>query len=110
VRNVGSFVVIDTTHREREATGCTIRVGKAGAGTSSCGGTLKRWASGHVGWGDECVYNSADTDPSQIVWARDMGETKNRQLVYYYRGSCKIRLYQPDTGPGKLIPNESVSQ
>jgi hypothetical protein len=59
---------------------------------------------------DEVVYNSADIDASQIVWARDMGEAKNRELIDYYRGSRKIWLYQPDIDPAKLIPYESVNQ
>jgi hypothetical protein len=59
---------------------------------------------------DECVYNSADIDASQIVWARDMGEEKNLELVDYYRGSRKIWLYQPDTDPTALIPYGSVRQ
>jgi hypothetical protein len=66
--------------------------------------------SAHHADNDEVVYNSADIDASQIVWARDMGEAKNRELIDYYRGSRKIWLYQPDIDPAKLIPYESVSQ
>jgi hypothetical protein len=68
-----------------------------------------RYSAHHVD-NDEVVYNSADIDASQIVWARDMGEAKNRELIDYYRGSRKIWLYQPDIDPAKLIPYESVSQ
>ena len=32
------------------------------------------------------VYNAADIDASQIVWARDMGESKNAKLIEYYAG------------------------
>jgi hypothetical protein len=32
----------------------------------------------------EWVYNRADIDGSEIVWARDMGDSKNRALVSYY--------------------------
>jgi hypothetical protein len=70
---------------------------------------LVRYSAHHVD-NDEVVYNSADIDASQIVWARDMGEAKNRELINYYRGSRKIWLYQPDIDPAKLIPYESMSQ
>jgi hypothetical protein len=34
----------------------------------------------------EWVYNGADIDSQKIVWARDMGAEKNRELLDYYRG------------------------
>jgi hypothetical protein len=34
----------------------------------------------------EWVYNAADIDGSKIVWARDMGPEKNRELLDYYPG------------------------
>jgi hypothetical protein len=34
----------------------------------------------------EWVYNLADIDGSKIVWARDMGPEKNRDLLGYYHG------------------------
>jgi hypothetical protein len=34
----------------------------------------------------EWVYNGADIDGQKIVWARDMGVEKNRELLGYYRG------------------------
>ena len=34
----------------------------------------------------EWVYNLADIDGSKIVWARDMGPEKNRELLAYYHG------------------------
>ena len=34
----------------------------------------------------EWVENLADIDGSKIVWARDMGPEKNRELLSYYRG------------------------
>ena len=71
---------------------------------------LVRYSADHIDKANECVYNGADIDASQIVWAVDMGEAKNRELVNYYRGSRKIWLYQPDADPTTLIPYESVSQ
>ena len=65
---------------------------------------LVRYSADHVDKSNECVYNSADIDSSQIVWAHDMGEAKNRELIDYYRGSRKVWLFQPDTKPGEIIP------
>jgi hypothetical protein len=33
----------------------------------------------------EWVYNHADIDASKIVWARDMGEPANQELIEYFR-------------------------
>ena len=46
---------------------------------------------------DEWVYNDADIDGSTVVWARDMGEERNRELVDYYRGRRQVWLLEPDT-------------
>jgi len=45
----------------------------------------------------EWVYNKADIDASQVVWARDMGEAENRELIAYFlaRGR-KIWLMRVD--------------
>lgn len=32
----------------------------------------------------EWVYNSADIDASKVVWARDMGEQANQELLHYF--------------------------
>jgi hypothetical protein len=32
----------------------------------------------------EYVYNAADIDGSEIVWARDMGAEQNRALLAYF--------------------------
>lgn len=65
-----------------------------------------------VPW-DEWVYNEADIDHAHIVWARDMGYRKNRELLNYYpdrqvwyvdRGDPSIALlpYQQAMEPLKL--------
>jgi hypothetical protein len=71
---------------------------------------LVRYSADHSDRSDDSVYNAADIDASQIVWARDMGAAKNRELIDYYHGSRKVWLYQPDNDPSKLVPYESVSQ
>jgi chromate transport protein ChrA len=69
---------------------------------------LVRYDPDHIDKSDECVYNSANIDASQTVWAHDMGEAKNQELIDYYRGSRKIWLYRPDTDPNSLIPYGST--
>jgi len=39
----------------------------------------------HDPW-EELVYNGADIDGSQIVWARSLGEEKDLELIHYYGG------------------------
>lgn len=34
----------------------------------------------------EWVWNDAEIDPAKIVWARDMGDTKNQELLDYFQG------------------------
>jgi hypothetical protein len=51
----------------------------------------------------EWVYNHADIDGSTVVWARDMGEARNRELLDYYRGR-KVWLLEADSLPAALTP------
>jgi hypothetical protein len=46
---------------------------------------------------EEWVFNHADIDGSAVVWARDMGDAGNRELLDYYRGR-RVWLLEPD-GP-----------
>jgi len=55
----------------------------------------------------EWVYNSADIDGSSVVWARDMGEAANADLIHYYRDR-KIWLLEPDMVPVRLSPYEFI--
>jgi hypothetical protein len=52
---------------------------------------------------DEWVYNRADIDASTVIWARDMTESQNRELIDYYRDR-KVWLVQPDAEPVSLEP------
>lgn len=52
---------------------------------------------------DEWVYNRADIDGSQIVWARDLGEEQNRELLNYYPERTAW-LLEPDEQPPSLTP------
>jgi len=54
---------------------------------------------------EEWVYNHADIDGSAIVWARDMGNAANRELLDYYRGR-KVWLVEADAPDPKPVPYE----
>ena len=54
---------------------------------------------------DEWVYNRADIDGSEIVWARDMGDAANRELLDYY-GGRKVWLIEADAPDPKPVPYE----
>jgi len=58
----------------------------------------------------EWVFNSADIDSSQVVWAHDMGEAQNKELLAYFKdrtvwllsvglGSCTFTPYTGSAGP-----------
>ena len=53
--------------------------------------------------GDEWVYNSADIDHAQVVWAREMDPASNRSLLRYFQGR-QVWLAQPDVQPAMLSP------
>jgi hypothetical protein len=47
---------------------------------------------------DEWVYNEADIDRARVVWARDMGDSKNRELVEYFRDR-EAWILEPEQTP-----------
>ena len=49
----------------------------------------------------EWVFNDANIDTARIVWARDMGATKNAELISYFKNR-QVWLIQPDNIPPKL--------
>jgi hypothetical protein len=49
----------------------------------------------------EWVYNLADIDGSKVVWARDMGAEKNRELLDYFKDR-KVWLVEPDQVPVRV--------
>lgn len=49
----------------------------------------------------EWVYNLADIDGSKIVWARDMGPEKNRELLAYYHGR-QFWMVHANSSPPRL--------
>jgi hypothetical protein len=49
------------------------------------------------------VYNGADIDGQNVVWARDMGLEANEELLRYY-SKRRVWLLQPDEVPTNLVP------
>lgn len=50
----------------------------------------------HVEW----VYNLADIDHEKVIWARDMGPEKNKELLSYFKNRT-VWLLEPDVFPVK---------
>jgi hypothetical protein len=61
---------------------------------------LVRYSASH-NWFEEWVYNAADIDRSKVVWAHDMGEAGNRELLDYF-GGRRVWLVEPDVKPPSL--------
>jgi hypothetical protein len=53
----------------------------------------------------EWVYNRADIDASQIVWAREMTPDQDRPFIQYFHDR-KVWLVEPDQTPPRLVPYE----
>ena len=49
------------------------------------------------------IYNDAQIDASRIVWARDLGEGKNQDLLEYFRGR-RVWVVDPNVEPATLKP------
>ena len=52
---------------------------------------------------EEWVYNRADIDASDVVWAHDMGVEENRKLIDYFKDRT-VWLFLPDADPESLAP------
>ena len=68
---------------------------------------IVRYSAGHSPH-TEYVFNRANIDASQIVWARDMGAAKNKELLDYYPDR-RVWLLQPDGPPLSLVPYEKTT-
>jgi hypothetical protein len=62
---------------------------------------LVRYSPVHDANGEEWVYNDADLQNSGVIWARDMGDDKNRQLLQSFKDR-RAWLIEPDSVPLKL--------
>jgi hypothetical protein len=51
--------------------------------------------------GHEWVYNAADIDTSKVVWAREMDEQDNQELLQYFKNR-HVWLLEPDQSPPRI--------
>jgi hypothetical protein len=58
---------------------------------------------------NEWVYNRADIDTAKTVWARDMGDSGNAELIRYY-AHRRVWLAEPDLAPPRLSPYTVVAE
>jgi hypothetical protein len=58
---------------------------------------------------DEWVYNAADIDAAQVVWARDLGTAEDEKVLRYYPDRT-VWLLEPDARPPKLTHYGAQSQ
>jgi hypothetical protein len=63
---------------------------------------IVRYAPGHSPF-DDWVYNPASIDDSKVIWARDMGERENSELIRHY-SARNVWLVEPDANPPRISP------
>jgi hypothetical protein len=51
--------------------------------------------SSHIDW----IFNRADIDGSKVVWARDMGDRRNQELLLYFKDRQPWRVEADDSMP-----------
>ncbi len=52
---------------------------------------------------EEWVYNGADIDGAEVVWAHDLGAVENRRLASYFHDR-QVWLFQPNIDPDWIAP------
>lgn len=63
---------------------------------------IVRYSSSHIPF-EEWVENGADIDASKVVWARDVPERRNADLLEYFKDR-KVWLLEPDGEKLRLTP------
>jgi hypothetical protein len=63
---------------------------------------IVRYSAAHSVF-DDWVYNAADIDNAQVVWAREMDGPDNAELLQYFRGR-RVWLVEPDSTRPKISP------
>ena len=69
---------------------------------------IVHYGPGHHKW-CEYVFNRADIDHAQIVWARDMGPAKTAELINCFKGR-RVWLLKVDDLALKLAPYRAAGQ
>jgi len=64
---------------------------------------IVRYGPSHKATDEEWVYNWADIDDSKVVWARDLDNKNNIELLHYYAGRTAW-LVEPDVVPARVTP------
>jgi hypothetical protein len=54
-------------------------------------------------YNQDWVYNDADIDRAKVVWARDMGEPRNAELLRYFRNR-RVWLLNENGSPARIEP------
>jgi hypothetical protein len=57
----------------------------------------------------EWVYNAGDVDNAKVIWARDMGDQNNRELLNYFRDRVAWQV-NGDESPPHLEPYRKATQ
>ncbi len=63
---------------------------------------IVRYAHGH-NFFEEWVYNKASIDGARVVWARELDEASNRELIRYFNDR-RVWLVQADANPPMVSP------
>lgn len=64
---------------------------------------IVHYGPGHDIYFHEWVYNPADIDNAKVIFARDMGPARNRELVEYFKDR-HVWLVDADAASGRLEP------
>ena len=64
--------------------------------------SIVRYSSGHDPI-HEWVYNRADIDAANVIWAQDMGN-RNQELIGYFNGRRAWLLEPSEPGMARLSP------
>jgi hypothetical protein len=69
---------------------------------------IVRYSPGH-NYHHEWVYNDADIEGSDVIWAREMDDASNQELIHHFQGRL-VWLLESDEKPAKLTPYPNYSQ